>query len=123
MTLPLLPFDEYAISRTAVAVSIVRHRLTKEWSREWLETTLRQRLRDGELGITVKAVEAANAGDEIADAALRYVFAELIGAPPAERRPGHLQIAAYGQRAALRPPHKRKRGRAWYDDWYRNLVI
>jgi hypothetical protein len=125
MNLPLLSFEEYAISRTAVAVSIVRDRLNKEWGREWLETMLRQRLREGELTIAEKAVEAAHGGDEIADAALREVGAELqmVLVQRRDLEPGHLQIIAYFQSAGKRTPLKRKRGRAWIDEWYRNIVI
>jgi hypothetical protein len=54
-----------------------------------------------------KAVEAAEKhDDEIADAALRQVGAEL-QMPLVQRRdlaPGHLQILAYYQRAAKRAP-------------------
>jgi hypothetical protein len=126
---PLAAVDEQrAINRTALAVATV-HRMigTKEYSREWLDATLRRYLRDGNLSICEKAVEAAdNQGDEIADAALRDVGAEL-QMPLVQGRDlaaGHLQIIAYFQRAGRRPPHKRKRGRYhWSDDWLRNLGI
>jgi hypothetical protein len=124
--LPLaIPDERRAINRVIIWVAMVRHKLTKEWSRDWLEATLRRYLREGGLTIASKAVEAADAGDEIADAALRDVGAEL-QMPLVQGRdlaPGHLQIIAYLQRAAKRAPHKRKRGRAWYDDWYRNIAI
>jgi hypothetical protein len=71
--------------------------------------------------MAIKAVEAADAGDDIADAALRDVGSELL-----ERmsgRPGDLQILAYFQRAGRRPPHRRRAGRRWCDDWYRNLCV
>ena len=69
----------------------------------------------------IKVVEAGDADDEIADAALREVGAELL-----ERRtgePGELQIMAYLQRAAQRAARHWGRGSQWYDDWDRNLAI
>jgi hypothetical protein len=121
----MVVFDEQrAINRTVVAISLVSGRLTKEFSREWLETTLRRYLRQG-LIEAVKVVEAADHGDELADQALREVGAELQGRPfdGSEYRPEDLQILAYAQRALLRPPHRRGRGIAWYDCWYRNLAV
>jgi hypothetical protein len=132
MTLPtptLLPIlgltKSQMVDDVAAWVERVRHTLMKEHGREQLETMLRQGLRDGALVLTIKAVEAADAGDEIADAALRHVGAEL-QMPLLQRRdlaPGHVQIIAYLQRAARRAPHKRPRGHRWYDDWIRNLHI
>jgi hypothetical protein len=119
--LPLVPFDEKrAINRVAIMVALAHHQLSKEWSRQWLEVTLRQYLRGGLITV-IKVVEAADKGDEIADAALREVGAELLELPSG--RPGDIQIIAYLQRAAQRAPHKRKRGRQWYDQWSRDLAI
>jgi hypothetical protein len=124
--LPLDVFDERrAINRISIWVTLARHQLPKAWSREWLESTLRRYLRDGSLSIAEKAVEAADKGDKIADAALREIGAELQMPllQGLELASGHLQIIAYLQRATKRAPHKRKRGRSAYDDWYRNIVI
>jgi hypothetical protein len=76
------------------------------WHLGWLK-------REGALSITIKAVEAADQGDDLADAALRTVGAELqtLLVQGRDLAPGHLQIVAYLQRAARRAPHKRKRGR------------
>jgi hypothetical protein len=126
ITLPTIVFDEKrAINRVSVWVSMLRHKMEKEYSREWLETELRKGLREGRLSLTIKAVEAADNGDEIADAALREVGAELQMQLLQKRdlAPGHLQVIAYLQRAAKRAPHKRPRGRRWYDDWGRNIHI
>ncbi len=118
---PVVAFDETrAINRVAVRIATARHQLNKEFSREWLETTLRRYLRGGLITV-IKVVEAADACDDIADAALREVGAELLERPSG--RTGDFQIIAYLQRAAQRAPHKRKRGIQWYDEWYRNLVI
>jgi hypothetical protein len=73
------------------------------------------------LTIAIKAVEAAEAGDEIADAALREVGSELIERPTG--RPGDGQIVAYLQRAVRRAPAKRRRGRQWADRWVRDMGI
>jgi len=126
LNLPMVMFDERrAINRLGIRVASVRHRLSEDYSREWLETTLRRYLREGSLGITIKAVEAAGAGDEIADAALREIGAELQTAllQGRELAPGHAQIITYLQRVAQRAPHKRKRGRTWYNHWCRNLAL
>ena len=121
---PLVVFDEQrAINRIAIWVAMVKSKLARQYSRERLEELLLQELRAGALTITIKAVEAAEAGDEIADAALRRVYAEMAGGANAERGPGHLQLWAYGQRAVLRPPNTRPRGPQWYDHWIRNLGI
>jgi hypothetical protein len=63
-------------------------------------------LREGEALFTIRAVEAAYAGDEVADWALRLVFVEMSRGLLPERRPGHLQVWAYGQRAVLRDARK-----------------
>jgi hypothetical protein len=134
MTLPellptLLPTfgltEQQMISYADAWVARIRHTLEKEYSCEWLETALRKGLREGRLLLTIKAVEAADKGDEIADAALRDVGAEL-QMPLLQGRdlaPGHLQVIAYLQRAARRAPHTRSRAHRWYDDWTRNLHI
>jgi hypothetical protein len=131
MTLPeplptLLPTlgltERQMIGYADVWVARIRHTLEKEYSREWLETALRKGLREGALVLTIKAVEAAYKGDEIADAALRQVYAEMVGGAQVSG-PGRVQIWAYGQRAVLRPPNQRPRGHRWYDDWVRNLDI
>jgi len=124
--LPTGELDEnLAINRIAAWISMVRHRMEKEYSLEWLKTALRNGLREGRLTLTVYAVEAANAGDEIADAALRIVFAEMVaaGGRLPEQGPGHLQVWAYGQHAVLHGPHKRPQGHRWHDDWMRNIQV
>ena len=98
--------------------------MERQFSIEWLVTELRKGLRAGRLTLTIKAIEAAEKhDDEIADAVLREVYAELVGGAPAERGPGHLQLVAYGQRAVLRAPHQRGRGHRWHDHWLRNIAI
>jgi hypothetical protein len=116
--------ENRAIDYIADLIPRLRHKLEKEYSLEWLETVLKKGLREGRLLLTIRAVQAADAGDEICDAALRTVFAEMVdGALPKRGRPGHLQVWAYGQRAVLQPPHKRPQGHRWHDHWIRNIQI
>ena len=87
-----------AIDRIADWVSDKKHQLVKQFSLEWLETELRKGLREGRLTLTIMAIHAAEKhDDEIADAALRAVYAEMVGGTLPQRGPGHLQLAAYGQ--------------------------
>ena len=122
---PLTAADEpRALERVALWVSMRKETMEKQYNVEWLAAELRKGLRAGRLTLTIKAIEAAEKyEDEIADAALREVYAELIGGAIAERGPGHLQILAFGQRAVLRAPHQRGRGHRWHDHWVRNITI
>jgi hypothetical protein len=123
--LPLRVLDEQRmIDVVATWVEKVRHRLEKEFSREWLETALLNGLREGRLQLTIYAVEAADKGDEICDAALRNFAAEL-QLPLLQGRdlaPAHLQVITYLQRVARRAPHQR-RGHRWHDNWMGNIQI
>jgi hypothetical protein len=124
--LPATVIDEQrAIERVDTWIATLGPKMTKEYSREFLETELVNGLREGRLTLTIKAVEAADTGDDIADAALREVGAELQTALVQGQvlAPGHLQIIAYFQRAARRAPHKRPRGHRWHDNWVRNTQI
>jgi hypothetical protein len=112
--------EKLALEIATAWVAAVRYRFDARFSREWLEKAIRYELRNGDsLVFVIKAVDAAEQGDEIADAALREVGSELM-----ERRSGRLgegQILAYYQRAGLRAPHGRGPGRAWYDQYQRNV--
>jgi hypothetical protein len=123
MTRRELAVSDERVGRVSDWIATLGHRMGKDFSREWLETELRKGLREGRLTLTVKAVEAADKGDELADAALRELYAEMAGGVVLERGPGHLQVWAYGQRAVLRAPHTRPRGRRWYDHWARDIQI
>jgi hypothetical protein len=122
--LTVLPATETMVAKAATWVETVLPTLDKKYSPGWLQSRLEQGLRDGVLTLSIKAVEAAEKReDEIADAALRTVFQEMLGGAITERGPGHLQVWAYGQRAIKRPPLTRGRGGEWYDNWYRDLEI
>ena len=111
--------EKAMVGTVAGWLTIVQHKMTAPASREWLEATLREYLRQG-LIETLRVVEAANAGDEIADAALRRVYAEMVEIgiePPAT-------LKAYGIKAILRGPVTRPRGRnMWFDNWRRDIGI
>lgn len=127
LTYPLMAVDApQAIARIADWVLEKRHNLEKQFSIEWLATELRKGLREGRLALAQKAVEAAyKYDDEIADAALREVGAELQMHLLQKRdlEPGHLQVIAYFQHAGRQDRHKRGRGNRWQDNWMRNLQI
>jgi hypothetical protein len=125
LTYPLMAVDApRAIARIADWVLEKRHQLEKQFSLEWLETELRKGLREGRLTLTIMAIQAVEKhDDEIADEALRAVYAEMVGGTLPQRGPGHLQLAAYGQRAVLRAPLKRGRGNRWHENWFRNIQI
>jgi hypothetical protein len=104
-----------AVQRNADAV---RDKMTKEAALPWLQSTLEEFLRQGAVD-TLKVVEAAYAGDDIADAALRRVYAEMREA----RIFVPTQLAAYGIKAVQRPPLTRRQGRSSFDNWRRDIGI
>jgi hypothetical protein len=74
-------------------------------STEWMKATLAQFIQQG-LIETLEAIKSAEAGDIVADRALRQAFAEMLDRgemPPAALR-------AYGEKAVLQEPVKRGRG-------------
>jgi hypothetical protein len=121
--LPALVDEESMTDCVATQIAAMRPRFEKEFSLEFLATELRKGLREGRLTLVNHAVYAADAGDELADAALRTVYAEMAGGVLSERGPGHLQVWAYGQRAVLRAPAKRPAGHCWQHNWMRDIWI
>jgi hypothetical protein len=107
-----------AIAEVSTWVEEIQEKMTSSFSREWLETTLRDYLQQGLIEI-LQVIEAADNGDEIADAALRRADAEL--RERNEERSATLK--AYGIKAAMRGPVTRGRGHRWYDDWRRNIGV
>jgi hypothetical protein len=121
--LTALPAIEQMITDMAVVVKTIFPTMDKKYSPERLEELLRRGLREGVLTLTIKAVEAAEKNeDEIADAALRQVGAEMMGGRIVEGE-GGVQIWAYYQRAGLRSPLTRPRGKRWYNTYIRDLEI
>lgn len=119
MMLPALVDEEKAVAAVSQWVALVEDKMTAHASRAWLETTLRELLLRDELINRLKVIEAADAGDEIADAALGHVFHSMMDrgeTPPAS-------MIAYEARARLRGPVKRSAGRNQYDNWRRDIGI
>ena len=121
--LPTGKLDENrAIDCIAVLIPKLCHKLEAEYSREWLETALQKGLREGRLNLIRYAVQAAtDKGDEIADAALRYVYVQITRKEIPEQ-PGHLYVRLYGEDAVLQP-HKRRPGRPWHNTWLRDIQL
>ena len=116
--LPALVDETAIVAAVTGWVGIVEQKMTAAASREWLEATLRDFLRQG-LIETLRVVEAAEAGDEIAHAALCRVCAEMLDQgemPPAALR-------AYGEKALLRGLVTRSAGRSGHDNWQRDIGI
>jgi hypothetical protein len=97
-------------------------RLDKESGRKWLQTDLEKELREGDYELTICAIDEANAGNEIAHAALLTIAHELLAEALPERKPRHALVRAYGM-CALGQPYKRKRGGSMYDNLVRNVLI
>jgi hypothetical protein len=117
------PAESRAIDQIVGWIEMVRHRLEREFSLEWLGNALLKGLREHRQPLTDHAIDAARAGDEICNKYLRVVFREIVGSMFSQERrgPGYLQILAYGERAVEHAPPKRPRGHRWHDDWIRNI--
>jgi hypothetical protein len=117
MNLPATFAEEEAIAAVAGWTDVVREKMSAEASREWLQATLQEYLRQG-WDQTVRVIEAAEEGDEIAHAALMGVYRETLDR---HEMPG-ATILAYGLRA--REPVRRAAGRnTWFDNWRRDIGI
>jgi hypothetical protein len=114
-SLPATVDEERMIGVFVKYVDRIRDKLV-EPPREWLEAQLRDHLRRG-LIETQQVVEDAEAGDEIAHAALTRVYHEMLDAG---EMPG-ATLRAYKARADLRPAPRRAAGAyAWHDNWRRD---
>src|SRR5262245_25301637 len=106
----------------AAFVSKIRHKLTREYSRDQFETTMLKLLREDRPSFDRWTVAAAEAGYEAADRALRRVYVE-ISRKELPSGPGqHLHVKEYGEHWLLRDgePHKRRPGRRLTDNYVRN---
>src|SRR5260370_25743968 len=97
-----------------------KERIIPRWdtdsSRKWLAAALREKLLEGRLSTTLKAIKAADAGDVICDATLRLVYAEIPDKVLLEEQAAaYLHIRAYGKRAVLSDLHKRQGHRSHAD--------
>ena len=111
MTLPTT-YEEAMIRFAMAAVDQIEHFLTGS-ARDWLATTLRERLRRG-LTDRQKVIDAARDGDDLSHEVLMAEFHAMLDEgimPPASLRD-------YAARIEQHP--KRGRGRVWYDDSRRN---
>jgi hypothetical protein len=119
ITLPMTVSDEQA-AIAAVAEQVARWLPRMRNSHENLASMLRDSLRRGDLIVTIKAVNAAERKDDwLADAVLRATYAEMQNL----REPMSDQLRAFGERAVLRPPVQRGKGRNQYAYWSRNNGI
>jgi hypothetical protein len=98
--------------------------------RHWWETPefgqgmIRAALRRGTQSFIDRTIEAAEAGNEMADMALRNVFVEISRGELQERWEGqYLRIKMYGEDAVLRAPNKRRRGSQLPDDFFQNIQL
>ncbi len=116
--LPVPVHVEEAIGRVSEWLEQIEERMTAPFTREWLQVTLREYLLQ-DLIDRMKVIEAADKDDEIADAALAYVFHDMMDRgeqPPAS-------LVAYEARARLRGAPRRGRGRSPYDNWARDIGL
>jgi hypothetical protein len=116
--LPVVFSEAEVIEAVSQWIGEVQEKMTAGNSREWLEATLRDHLQRG-LIETLNVIESADAGDEIADAALCRVYAEMRNRheePP-------VVLEAYALKALVRGPVTRGRGHLWYDNWRRDIGI
>lgn len=116
----LLDDENQAIEIMSCEVAKIERSMTADYSRAFLEGILRWQLQQGLVDM-LQVIEWADVKhDEIADAALRRVYAETCDRgeePPAT-------LKAYGIKAVLRGPVQRGRGRnMWFDNWRRDIGI
>ena len=121
MTVPMPSFDERkVVDHIAAQVASVLGRMNAGYSHARLGELLGECLRRGDWNVTVNAIEAAErGGDRLADEVLRRTFAEMSNC----HEPMSHQLQAFGERAVLRPPVTRGRGRDQYGSWSRNVGV
>ena len=112
--------EKTAATVVAEWIAPIRSEFGREFGRPWIENAFRCALRNNLIDV-VGVVQAAYRGDELADAALRAVGAELMEKPSG--RPGEAQILLYYQGAGLRALEKPKRGGVWHREWCRRVTI
>jgi hypothetical protein len=118
MTLPAIFSEAEVINEVSTWIETIQEKMTAPYSREWLEAALCDLLRRDAID-ELRIIKAADDGDEIADAALRRIYAELCDR---DEKPT-VTLRAYGIKAIQRGPVKRRRGHLWYDNWRRDFGI
>jgi hypothetical protein len=119
LRLPTGGFDEErAIECVAIFCPRLLRKLTMpNFSAEWAETMMQQKLLEGRLDLTREVVEEAKAGDDVLHSALMHVYVQINrGGLP--ERPGYLIICAYGEAMILQAPPRRHRPR--HSTWVRD---
>jgi hypothetical protein len=98
--------------------SKIRHWWAPGFGLEMIKAALRR----GLPSFIDRTIEAAEAGNEMADMALRNVFVEISRGELKERWPGqYLRIKMYGEDAVLRAPNTRRRGAQLPDDFFETI--
>ncbi len=116
--LPAAPLETEIAATLDHWIDLVAEALTTDAARTLLRAHIRERVRQGTIP-TMQVIEAARAGHEDADAALRELAAEMLDhgeMPPAALR-------TYAQEALVRPPTTYPRGRNLTDFWLRDVAI
>jgi hypothetical protein len=116
--LPATVIEAEAVNTVADWIDRVAAALTSETARLVLRKHIRDMLRQGAIS-TMQVIEAAEAGHEDADIALRELLVEM-----SDR--GEIPGAAlrhYGQKALLRAPVTYPPGRNLADTWLRDIGI
>lgn len=114
-----VPIDkDAAVDQIAHWIDLITVALTTEASRAKMRAHIQHCLAAGTIP-TMQVIEAARAGHEDADFALRQLVVEMLdrGELP------NAALRAYAQEALLRPPSTYPRGRNPVDTWLRDVAI
>jgi hypothetical protein len=115
----LMVLDEAAaIDAVTLWIEAVEEKMSENYSRQWLEDELVNMLEQGTMA-EERIIAEADAGDEIADAALRRVIRGKVN----DREEMSVLLSSYNIKALGRAPLTRGRGHYWYDNWRRDLGI
>jgi hypothetical protein len=117
--LPTVFNEAAAIDLVSTWVEIVKEKLTAESSRQFLEAGLVYLLRRDAVD-ELQIIKDADAGDEIADAALCKVYEQKVN----HREEATIHLTSYVLKTLRRRgPMQRGRGGVWYDGWRRKYSI
>jgi hypothetical protein len=116
--LPTTLLEAEAVEVICHWIGRVRDKLDSEAGHLLMRASIVEKLKAGAVP-RMKVIEAAEAGCEDADLALRELAAELISRH--EEMP--TELAAFVQRALVQPPVSNPRGRDFVDFWVRDIGI